>query len=358
MKVADAIVLPVSKEVINKTLKNTVKKYLYTYKSLMYARTPVELLDNLFMGDFAKNCIFDYLKNKCDGEIVDYDEIRTDDFKEHDPGWDFLIGNKKIKVEVKSSIPPKGESVNDIIDKRDIKITASHDNGNTWIKPEDIESDIHIQIYFYAQTYKNGWSNFESLYNHIKDNPNNIINVINASKYYKPYFMGWNTKDNIIKYSKELKPNTWTFTWTSRIYWRCPIISSYNIEKLIELINDKKNNSSTQQNINTNTQKENIKPVVKETTSKIDIEDFKNSLPKLELPELPDFNALDFEYSEKRRKELAELAQGYRKMSSNNPIRYPNVPSNINHKKSNNGCFSSFAIIILLLSFLNLILLL
>lgn len=129
----------------------------------MYSRTPIELLDNIYMGDIAKNALIDYLRKHSQLEVIDYDEIRTDDFKEHDPGWDFMIGQKKIKVEVKSSIPPNQESKENIINLRDIKITASHDNGNTWIMPNEIDSDIHVQVYFYARSYRNGYTSFDKL---------------------------------------------------------------------------------------------------------------------------------------------------------------------------------------------------
>mgnify|MGYP000528454652 CR=1 FL=1 len=106
----DIIELPVTEEIIDKTMRNTAKKYNYTCKGLMYDRTPVELLDNIYMGDIAKNALVDYLRLHSELEVIDYDDIRTDNFQEHDPGWDFLLGNDKFKVEVKSSIPPHNES--------------------------------------------------------------------------------------------------------------------------------------------------------------------------------------------------------------------------------------------------------
>ncbi len=107
MKIEDVLKLPLNEFIIAKTLKNSVKKYLYTIQNLTYKRTPVELLDNLYMGDIAKNAIFDYLKDRVSNTLIDYDEIRTDEFKQADPGWDFKIGKRPVKIEVKSSLPPK-----------------------------------------------------------------------------------------------------------------------------------------------------------------------------------------------------------------------------------------------------------
>lgn len=238
MTVKDIIELPVSREVIEKTLRNTVKKYNFTVKAMMYSRTPVELLDNLYMGDMAKNAIYDYLCKHCTCPVIDYDEVRTDNFQNHDPGWDILVGNKKIKVEIKSSTPPNNESYEDIIEKRDIKITASHDEGRTWILPQDLESDIHVQVYFYARPYRKGYDDFDTLSKIISKDMWKIQEIIDSDKYNKPLYFGFNTKENIIAYLKTLpKPErTWSFSWTHRIYWRCPIKDAYNMPTLIEMI--------------------------------------------------------------------------------------------------------------------------
>ena len=240
MTINDVYQLPVSEAVIDKTMRNVVKKYNFTYRSLMYQRTPVELLDNLYMGDLAKNALYDYLVNKCSNSVIDYDEVRTDNFESADPGWDMMVGNLKLKVEIKSSIPPNGESHIDIINKRDIKITASHDKGRTWINPNDIESDIHVQIYFYAKSYRNGYDNFETLSNVITNDYRKVRQIINADKYNKPLFFGFSTKKLIIAHINSLPQNnrTWTFSWTSRIYWKCPIKTAYNLPTLIKVINE------------------------------------------------------------------------------------------------------------------------
>ena len=241
--VDDILELPVSREVIEKTLRNTVKKYNYTCRALMYSRTPVELLDNLYMGDMAKNALYDYLVKRCSCPVIDYDEVRTDNFQNHDPGWDLMVGNKKIKVEIKSSIPPNNESRDNIVRLRDIKITASHDEGRTWINPHDLESDIHVQVYFYAKSYRNGYSSFEELSSVISQDMWKVREIINSDKYNHPLFCGYNTKENIIRHLESLPKDrrTWTFSWTHRIYWKCPIKDAFNMLSLIALIDDQQN---------------------------------------------------------------------------------------------------------------------
>jgi len=255
MQVEDVLKLPLNNYVITKTLENSVKKYLYTIKNLTYKRTPVELLDNLYMGDIAKNAIFDYLKDKVSDTLIDYDEIRNDNFEQADPGWDFKIGERPVKIEVKSSLPPKvdvnnsnsfDDLINNIIKNRDIKITASHSNGKTLVEPANLDSEIHIQIYFFnVSVYKKGYNDVYSLYNDIKEDNNKIRKIINIDKYNEPFYFGFSTKQEIINYKKENENNnikpTWTFSWTDRWYWKSPILKAHNLKLLIKTIDKYKN---------------------------------------------------------------------------------------------------------------------
>lgn len=238
MKVEDIVILPFTEEVKQRTIENTVRKFKFTEEALMYKRGPVEILDNIFMGDIAKNSLIAYLEPLAINPIIDYDKIRTDNFENADPGWDFMIGNKKIKVEVKSSIPPNNESYADIISKRDVKITASHDSGINWKMPINLESYIHVQVYFYAKTYKQGPSTKDELYFQIKDNNEKFEQILNIQKYSEPLFFGWATKREIINYSNTFNPNTWTFPWTTRIYWRCPISKAHTMPELVDIMNN------------------------------------------------------------------------------------------------------------------------
>jgi hypothetical protein len=234
----DVIILPFNDKILAKTSANAIKKYRYVYSTMMYNRTPVELLDNIFMGDLAKNALLEYLRPLCKNPVIDYDEIRTDNFLEPDPGWDFKVGAKLMKVEVKSSIPTNSEGHQAIINKRDIKITASHDKGKTWIQPDALESEVHVQVYFYAKPFRDGYGQSGILYKEVMSDNNALHRIINSDKYRQPLFFGWNKKQIIINYSQILKPNTWTFDKTSRIYWRCPIKEALTLPQLVEYINN------------------------------------------------------------------------------------------------------------------------
>jgi hypothetical protein len=138
---------------------------------------------------------------------------------------------------VKSSIPTNGESHQAIINKRDIKITASHDKGKTWIQPNALESELHVQVYFYAKPGKDGYDQFDALYKDVMSDKNAIHRILNTKKYNQPLFFGWNKKSDIISYAKTKQPNTWSFDKTSRIYWFCPIKKAFTMPQLVEYIN-------------------------------------------------------------------------------------------------------------------------
>lgn len=67
-----------------------------------------------------------------------------------------------------------------------------------------------------------------------------IREFINSDKYNHPLFFGYNTKENIIKHLNTLPRDkrTWTFSWTHRIYWKCPIKDAFNMPSLLALINN------------------------------------------------------------------------------------------------------------------------
>jgi len=105
------------------------------------------------------------------------------------------------------------------------------------IPPETLESEIHVQVYFYARPYRKGYDSFQALQNDLTANTNCIHRIINSSKYNEPLFFGWNTKTNIIGYANTLRPPTWSFGWTTRVYWKCPIREAMTLPKLIDFIN-------------------------------------------------------------------------------------------------------------------------
>ena len=120
--------------------------------------------------------------NRVSVPVIDYGEVGKNNFTEPYPGWDMLFGRSKLKIEIKSSTPPRNEEWMDKIKKRDIKITASPDKGRTWIRPEDLESEIHVQIYFYARPYKRGYNSLDALQKFLNQDYHRVQNLIQADK--------------------------------------------------------------------------------------------------------------------------------------------------------------------------------
>lgn len=242
--VQDVLILPINREVIGKTIDNVVKKFSFTRLNSIKKRSPLELLDNLIQGDLAKNSLLWYLRRQrvC---LFDYDEIRTDDFKEPDPDWDMCTTDERTFIEVKSSLPPdylkkkKEKFSNRIVDELDIKITG----GNTRQKltpPNQIKADIHLQIYYNADRLgkTSELNNYSKIKKVLDEKPESVLNVIRfKERLSKPYFFGFCTRVEIEEYleylEKKDQPKTWEYE--DCIYWRFPIHYSRNMHRLIEL---------------------------------------------------------------------------------------------------------------------------
>ena len=242
MKIDKIYKLKINEEIIEKTIENTIKKYNFTIKNLSYSRTPVELLDNIFMGDFAKNLICHNLRI-FNIDVIDYDEIRNDDFQSYDKGWDLKV--KNFLIEVKSSIPPKNDisfskeiTFKNLINNRDIKIYAKKCENCNIVYPENLNSDVFIQVYFLgAKTYKKGFNSFEKLFEEINNNKNKVKTILNINKYFDAYFFGFLTKQDIINiYQDNLRKKNdtmWSFSWTEAKYWKAPLKRAKSMEELL-----------------------------------------------------------------------------------------------------------------------------
>lgn len=246
--VKDILELPLNREIIGKTLENVAKKYSFTQLHSIKNRTLLELLDNLMQGDLAKNSLLWYLR-RCKIALFDYDEIRSDDFKEPDPDWDLCTPDEKTFIEVKSSLPPaylkKGNErfSNRIVEELDIKITAGSRRKSAGgkeqrlVPPGELKADIHIQVYYNAVRLER--SDSPNDFNHIKKriaaNPESILDMIRFEKRLKhPYFFGFCTRDKIVDYLKKSESKTWEYA--DCIYWRFPIRKAQNMTDLIKLL--------------------------------------------------------------------------------------------------------------------------
>jgi len=96
-------------------------------------RSSFRKFTDLFPGDLAKNLVRRFFDSKAI-MLIDYDKIRTDNFEQHDL---FDLKHNELRIEVKSSIEKRTNSIDFIVEKRRIIIYAN--------KPL---SDITIQVFF------------------------------------------------------------------------------------------------------------------------------------------------------------------------------------------------------------------
>lgn len=241
--IQDVLKLPINREIVGKTLENVIKKFSYTRIHSIKKRMPLELLDNLFQGDLAKNSLLWYLRRQklC---LFDYDEIRADEFKKPDPDWDICTADEKTFLEVKSSLPPaylkkkQKKFSNKIVDELDIKITASIKNEKM-IPPNQLMADIHIQVYYNAEGFSKieKMISYQTLKDKLEDNPDSLLELIHYQKRLtKPYFFGYCTRHDIEEYLEYLDKRGESKTWEFQncVYWRYPIQMAKNMNRLIQ----------------------------------------------------------------------------------------------------------------------------
>jgi hypothetical protein len=93
-------------------------------------RTDLKKFTDLFPGDLAKNIVYDYLTRDLGLQIVNYDRIRTDDWRNSDQ-YDLKIGDDTI--EVKSSIEKNFVDVEEVRRKRRVMVYAQLQRLNDYI---------------------------------------------------------------------------------------------------------------------------------------------------------------------------------------------------------------------------------
>ncbi len=243
---SDIIPLPVSPEVKEKTIINTVRKFNYTLQNSIVKRKQIELICDLYMGDLAKNCIVDYLRKHCVNglHIIDYDEVRTDNFTEHDP-WDFCINRNDLRVEVKSSTPPKkknGEMESDeellrgygTLKGRDIKIIAKKTPNQKEVQPEEFDCFVFPQVYFRCRV-PDARDFTSAELNRLQVSPMALQEIVDLQRFDNPLFFGWATKTDIIFFRDRLVEPQWEYG--NAIYWKCPLRFSRTLNELVDFAN-------------------------------------------------------------------------------------------------------------------------
>jgi hypothetical protein len=184
----------------------------------MNSRSIAEKLDDGIMGEIASIAIMQYLSDS-GRQVVAYDQIRRDEYKDPDPGWDVLVSNKvdleqwilttqnpKIKpidahsISIKSSRIPKADedNIETAVNRRDYKIFKKNSSII-----DDLTADFEAQVYYPLVTsvFDKKWNiSSEQLQQH---NYELIMNELHIMERYSNCFIcGLASKKVIADYSR------------------------------------------------------------------------------------------------------------------------------------------------------------
>ena len=114
----------------------------------MNRRSLTERLDDIIMGEIGSTAVMQYLIER-GNRVIAYNDIRKDEYRDPDPGWDLSVRavktNKCHTLSVKASRIPKADhdSMDAVIERRDFKVLVRADEIE-W----DLRSDYEAQVYF------------------------------------------------------------------------------------------------------------------------------------------------------------------------------------------------------------------
>lgn len=185
-----------------------------------------ESLDDKIMGDVATVAVVEYLRH-IDVRAVAYDQIRRDQFRDWDPGWDVAFGQGTTEwakqpddpkapdpclytASVRSSRLPRNDSLDYAVKNRDFKIFAPHNSSIS----NCITADVEIQVYYdYRRTQLGELQITDEMVTAcIEGRPRcaQISAELKIGERYGTCFLtAWNFKDAIVEHSGTLKDPCW-----------------------------------------------------------------------------------------------------------------------------------------------------
>lgn len=208
----------------------------------MNERGMSEALDDKIMGDIATIAIVEYVRS-IGLQAVAYDQIRDDEFKEPDPGWDIAIAEKGLNkwaketdnprvpprdqcftLSVKSSRLVRDEAVEIAIGLRDFKIFSHNANDIS----SDLTSDIEAQVYYpLEKTQLRNASINESDIRKCILNRRDCSLVTDCLAIHNRYdiciLTAWDFSKKIEQYSNTLSANKKTWSSFGKRMWFAPL---------------------------------------------------------------------------------------------------------------------------------------
>lgn len=214
----------------------------------MNLRSLPERLDDKIMGDLATVAVLEYLAG-IGVPAVAYDQVRRDDFRKHDPGWDIVIGKDAVSwgsnprdpmtptglltASIKSSRLPPKDTLEQAVRIRDFKIFVY---PNKTIA-DSITTDIEMQVFYDYQGSQLKVNTIDQ--RRIDQCARNlqvqeITNLLSIERRYGRCFLtAWNYKTAIIQHSRTLSTPTWESF--RKPMWIAPLRLGKDFKELKEL---------------------------------------------------------------------------------------------------------------------------
>jgi hypothetical protein len=241
-------------EMVSEAVKWVCNRLAFTIdRQHMNPRNLSERLDDGVMGEIASVAVMQFLMDH-GRYVVSYDQIRTDNYMEADPGWDVLSSREAfdqwlakspdVKVKpgfaysfsIKSSRIPKADNdeIDRAIEKRDFKIFKK--SGSIDL---DLTADFEVQVYYLL-----GASVFEpdmkiSAEDVSCKNINVIIKNLRLMERYSECFLsGAASRQVLINYSNSLPAGQ--RYWSSyhagyeKQMWRAPLQLGTSFQQIIK----------------------------------------------------------------------------------------------------------------------------
>lgn len=249
MPLPQPIIWQVSPDGVHMAILWACKKLYYSIdRPGMNRRSLAEKLDDKIMGDLATVAVLEYLAG-INVPSIAYDQVRGDDFRLPDPGWDIVIGKDAISwgnnpkdpmtptgmftASVRSSRLPRNDTLEQALRTRDFKIFAA---ANKTIAVS-ITADIEMQVYYnYQDTQLDANAvDQQRIAQSVRSlKVQEIINLLSIQQRFGRCFLtAWNDKTTIIQYSRTLSKPYWE-SFGKRM-WFAPLRLGKDFKELKEL---------------------------------------------------------------------------------------------------------------------------
>jgi hypothetical protein len=203
----------------------------------MFTRSLSERVDHKLQGDVATRGVLEFLQGQ-GLEASAYDEVRTDGFRDPDPGYDLLVSSGgpgpklALTTSVRSSLLPAGDTVATATARRDFKVFADGAPLHTRL------SDIEIQVY-YARTARGLLPQVEP--NEVRLAARQLGPAVDfarslgvAARWGTIHIVRWATREALVQWSHEHGWPKWVSSkrgFTKRM-WTLPLTAGAPIEQL------------------------------------------------------------------------------------------------------------------------------